>query len=499
MSIASEISRLLQAKADIKIAIEGKGVTVSGSATLDDYSDLIDAIQQGSEPNLQSKSVSITENGTTTVEPDTGYDGLSDVDVSVNVPTGGGEPEPENDVNFFDYDGTIVKSYSAGDFLALSALPDNPSHDGFVAQGWNWSLSDAKEYVQEHGKCNLGQMYTTESGNTEIDVEFDSARYTPYLVLAVNGVVSIDWGDGSTPYRASGSSLTSFQTAYHAYPGAGKYTISISIVSGTFTFYGSSNYTLLRKGNNSSENYVYANCVKAVRIGNGVTSIGSSAFGYCYSLEYITMPRGVTSIDSGAFYYCYSLGTLLIPSGVTSIGTNCCNGCHSLKYVSLPNGITNISNNAFYYCYSIAFICIPNSVTTLGASSFGYCHSMKYATLSNSITSFGNNALYTCYSLKEITIPNGVTSVGANIFNTCYSLTKAFVSSSVTYMNNGVFAYCYGLKEIHFYSSTPPTLGGTGVFNSIPSDCRIYVPSESLEDYKAANNWSSKASQMVGE
>jgi hypothetical protein len=33
--------------------------------------------------NLQSKEVTITENGTTTIEPDEGYDGLSDVDVTV--------------------------------------------------------------------------------------------------------------------------------------------------------------------------------------------------------------------------------------------------------------------------------------------------------------------------------------------------------------------------------------------------------------------------------
>lgn len=47
MSIASEITRLQTAKADLKTAIEGKGVTVSSSAKIDAYPALVESIQQG--------------------------------------------------------------------------------------------------------------------------------------------------------------------------------------------------------------------------------------------------------------------------------------------------------------------------------------------------------------------------------------------------------------------------------------------------------------------
>lgn len=47
MSIASEISRIQQAKADIKTAIQAKGVTVPSSATIDTYDDYVSQISGG--------------------------------------------------------------------------------------------------------------------------------------------------------------------------------------------------------------------------------------------------------------------------------------------------------------------------------------------------------------------------------------------------------------------------------------------------------------------
>ena len=47
MSIQTEIDRLASAKAAIKTAIEGKGVTVADSANLDAFAALIDSIEAG--------------------------------------------------------------------------------------------------------------------------------------------------------------------------------------------------------------------------------------------------------------------------------------------------------------------------------------------------------------------------------------------------------------------------------------------------------------------
>ena len=80
MSVASEITRLQGAKADLKTAIEAKGVTVPSAALLDDYADYVDAIQQGSAPSLQSKTVS-PSTSQQMVQADQEYDGLDTVTI----------------------------------------------------------------------------------------------------------------------------------------------------------------------------------------------------------------------------------------------------------------------------------------------------------------------------------------------------------------------------------------------------------------------------------
>lgn len=81
MSIASEISRLQGAKADIKTAIEGKGVTVPLATKLDGYADLVDAIPQGSTPT-GTKQISVTQNGTQTEN----VSGYASAQLNVSVP-----------------------------------------------------------------------------------------------------------------------------------------------------------------------------------------------------------------------------------------------------------------------------------------------------------------------------------------------------------------------------------------------------------------------------
>ena len=396
-----------------------------------------------------------------------------------NIPSGEGGVAKKQ-IQFIDYNGTVVESYTAAEFGELTALPANPSHTGLVAQGWNWTLVQIQDYLASYpdGDVNVGQMYITESGNTEIDIELKEDALNPYLVIAPNGTVIVDWGDGSATDTLTGTSLTTKKTVGHVYSSAGNYTISLHVQSGRFTFYqNNAQYVGVLNLSSSMNNRsrIYADDIVAIRIGNGVTGIGAYAFSNCYALTSLTIPSGVTSIGANTFQSCYALTSLTIPSGVTSIGVNTFQYCHALTSLTIPSGVTSIGNSAFQSCYALTSLTIPSGVTSIGANTFQSCYALMSLTIPSGVTSIGNYAFQYCYALTSLTIPSGVTSIGAYVFQSFYSVT-----------------------EYHFQPTTPPTLGNSN-FTNINPLCKIYVPAGSLSAYQTAKNWSTYASYMEEE
>ncbi len=163
--------------------------------------------------------------------------------------------------------------------------------------------------------------------------------------------------------------------------------------------------------------------------------------------------------------------------------------------IDIPSGVTSIGNGAFSYCSSLTSIEIPSGVTSIGIAAFQNCSGLTSIEIPSGVTSIGSQAFYRCSSLTSINIPSGVTSIGSQAFSNCSSLTSIEIPSGVTSIGSQTFYNCSSLSSITVNATTPPTLSNVNAFNNT-NNCPIYVPSESLETYKAADNWSSLASRI---
>ena len=269
------------------------------------------------------------------------------------------------------------------------------------------------------------------------------------------------------------------------------------------------------------ENNAFYDCssLASITIPYSVTEIGSYAFEGCSSLNSASLPNYVTSLGEGLFYGCTSLTSVSLPNSVTALGGRLFYGCTSLTSVSIPNTVTTIGNGAFSGCTSLTSVSLPNlpppSVDyspTLPAGTFYGCSSLTSVSIPNSITMIEESAFNGCSSLTSVSIPNTVTGISDSAFFGCTSLTSLTIPSSVSYIGWKAFANCSGLTEITCLRENPPDMElynpetpfptwpyepedvpepvYQNAFENIPSNCLVYIPCGSTDNYYFDENWS---------
>ena len=180
-------------------------------------------------------------------------------------------------------------------------------------------------------------------------------------------------------------------------------------------------------------------------------------------------------------------GVLTFKGDVTTIGSFAFPWCFSLTSVTIPDSVTTIGTYAFSYCTSLTSVTIGDSVTTIGVQAFLNCSSLTSVTIPDSVTTIGNYAFDSCSKLTSVTIPDSVTTIGISAFSYCTSLTSVTIPDSVTTIGDNAFYGCAGLKEVYCKATTPPTMGAS-VFADTDLES-IYVPTASVDAYKDNDGW----------
>ncbi len=254
-----------------------------------------------------------------------------------------------------DWDGMLLKAYSAAQIQALSSLPATSGRTitQLSFQCWNWTLSDIKTYVTNHPDATLfvGAIYTTADGNSYAD---------------------------DTRLSVSGGSIADLPSGVREL----KIAPSVTMKNGVF-----SSKAFLRHANIPSK--------------SNQTVGAQRAYYSCYALEAINIPPEVTRITADTFRGAAALKTVSLPKGVTEIEGSAFRGCTSLENITLGDAVTAIGSYAFYGCYALNSITIPDGVTAIGDSVF-QLSGLKQIRVPSSVTAVGNNAFNGCMRLKTL-------------------------------------------------------------------------------------------------
>lgn len=506
-TVAQEITRLRQAKADIRTAIEGKGVSVPEDVLIDTYDSYIEQIPQGGAVQ-------------------------------------------EKQFNFYDYDGLLLYSFTYDEIQSMVELPALPTttrdedyDQYYTAHGWTHTLDELKAY-DDDAWVDVGALYESSADRNYFYITVPRDNYKVYFGY----MGTVNWGDGNSQNYPSAMP----QSNYHTYEHAGDYIIEAYGDIRASSQYQSVYYplfvgeedcatpqvinTILKKviikkkgwvsgyGLNGylgeslivpyditifTQPWVRANNLKCLILNNvnpsdlygstcpmvetliitltptnydleykrdmsllktftmplNAKTLRNWMFANDVSLEHVTLSKGINTMSAYAFNGCYNLKSVsMMCDELLSIGESAFSSCYKLKRIEIPSTVRSISSSAFTGCYSLESISIPEGFTTFKNYTFQNCFSLNEVHLPSSLTDLGNYTFQSCRALKNIEIPDGVSKLGSYVFDGCQALESVELPSSISSIEPYAFQNCYSLKEVKM-NSPITSIGNYAFYN----------------------------------
>jgi len=236
----------------------------------------------------------------------------------------------------------------------------------------------------------------------------------------------------------------------------------------------------------------------SVTIGNSVTNIGEDAFSGCSGLTSVTIGNSVTNIGEDAFSGCSGLTSVTIGNSVTSIGSTIFSGCSSLTSVRFENSKDNtpivLENNKVFSDCPLDEVYIGRKLSYTTTSSAGYSPFYRNTTLrsvkfTDKETEISDYEFYGCTNLTDVSMGDGVKSIGTYAFSGCSSLEHFTCGRQLESIGKEAFSDCTSMTKFRTRAAVPPTCGAQALDDINKWECTLYVPTESIDDYQAADQW----------
>ena len=217
-------------------------------------------------------------------------------------------------------------------------------------------------------------------------------------------------------------------------------------------------------------------------------------------LNTISILQTSSTIANNEIWYTSSDGNIIEPNNFSGNIVSNMYG-NGKGVIVFEDNLTEIWESAFKECSNLKRITIPNTVTSIGTTAFWRCFNLEEVEIPTNVSTIEDGAFFDCNSLIRITIPENVTSIDCCLFF-CSGLIEFTIHSNVTSICCGAFSGCNNLEALYCCPVIPPTYERAEYGDiddiGISVKTKIYVPTESVEQYKSAEGWSQYASQIVG-
>ena len=206
--------------------------------------------------------------------------------------------------------------------------------------------------------------------------------------------------------------------------------------------------------------YRNRNDITGVIFGEGVTSVGESAFSGCLGITSIHLPEGLLSIGRLAFSGCSRIIYLRLPGTLKYICSYAFCGCRGITSFHLPEGLISIGSGAFLDCSGIISLHLPKTLDNIGSYAFQGCSGIGGSLqVPASVKVVGDSAFRGLSIVELLIFPTLDLGIGNNLyrwgsFKGCTKLVRVIAPDGLIQGDNAdltkVFEDC-------------PVLAGTGM------------------------------------
>lgn len=306
------------------------------------------------------KSVTITQNGTTNVLPDEGFDGMQSVDVVVDVPV----PKEPYTEETYDDDGNLIAATLYGYSYVPNRKFTNKSYLSTVI------FPDGIESIK---------------GSAFYGCKIFDIDQIPSSVKKIEEDAFYDCGNLKLKSLPEGLS---------------------EIADYAFRYCRSLRLEYLPSDVQSIGTCAFEQCwnMPLSTLPSGLTNISSYAFVHCSKIKITSLPEGITRIEDNAFYSCFYMPLASLPNNISYIGKEAFYYCNRLAIKKLPENLKYIGSSAFGHGRLSMLYSIPSGATTIEADAFLAC-GMSSIKFEGTPENIANTVFKACNKLTEIRVP----------------------------------------------------------------------------------------------